>query len=61
MHGAEALRIHKEVLAAKGPVFRLREATLDHLADCACRLIRGEGSTPGARLGHILRGVHGAL
>ena len=46
MHGAEALRIHREVLAAKGPVFRLQAATVDHLADCAYRLVSGDGSTP---------------
>ena len=46
MHGAEALRIHKEVLATKGPVFSLRPATVDNLADCAYRLVKGDGSTP---------------
>jgi AraC-like DNA-binding protein len=46
MHGAEALRIHREVLATKGPVFSLRAATIDNLADCAYRLVKGDGSTP---------------
>ena len=46
MHGAEALRIHREVLATTGPVFRLQAATIDHLADCAYRLVSGDGSTP---------------
>lgn len=39
MHGAEALRIHRAVLATAGPVFRLQAATVDHIADCARRLI----------------------
>lgn len=46
MHGAEALRIHRDVLATKGPVFRVQPATVDHLADCAYRLVTGSGSTP---------------
>jgi AraC-like DNA-binding protein len=46
MQGAEALRIHREVLAAKGPVFRLQAATVEHLADCAYRLVIGDGLTP---------------
>jgi AraC-like DNA-binding protein len=46
MQGAEALRIHREVLAAKGPVFRLQAATVEHLADCAYRLVIGDELTP---------------
>ena len=47
MNGQEALRIHRSILAATGPVFRLRPETIEHLADCSLRLIDG-GETPGA-------------
>ncbi len=46
MHGSEALRIHREVLNAAGPVFRLQPATVDHLAHCAYRLVTGDAATP---------------
>ena len=46
MNGSEALRVHKEVLAAAGPVFRLQSKTIDHLADCTLRLVTGDGATP---------------
>lgn len=36
MSGQEALRLHRTILAAAGPVFRLREATIETLAG-ACR------------------------
>ena len=40
MHGAEALQIHKEVLAAKPSCPQAAGSDpLDHLADCACRLM----------------------
>lgn len=39
MNGEEALRIHRDVLAAAGPIFRLHDPTIDHLADCASRLV----------------------
>lgn len=48
MHGREALRIHREILAANGPVLRLREETIEHLARCTLRFVEGEGETPGA-------------
>nr|WP_292653797.1 AraC family transcriptional regulator [Mesorhizobium sp.] len=47
MNGEEALRIHKSILAAVGPVLRLQPSTIDHLADCSVRLITGAVS-PGA-------------
>lgn len=45
MNGEEALRIHRFILAAAGPVLRLQPETVDHLADCGLRLVR-EGTTP---------------
>ncbi len=48
MHGREALRIHREILAANGPVLRLRPETIEHLARCTLRFIEGGGETPGA-------------
>ncbi|WP_170251386.1 AraC family transcriptional regulator [Rhizobium sp. SEMIA 4085] len=47
MHGEETLRIHKMVLGLAGPVLRLKSSTIDHLADCSLRLVKG-ASTPGA-------------
>lgn len=47
MNGEETLRIHKLVLAATGPVLRLQPATIDHLADCSLRLVKG-ATSPGA-------------
>lgn len=41
MNGEEALRIHRLILAAAGPVLKLQQATIDHLADCSLRLVRG--------------------
>lgn len=48
MSGQEAVRIHRTVQAASGPVLRLRQNTLDRIADCCLRLVEGEGETPGA-------------
>jgi len=45
MNGEEALRIHRLILAAAGPILRLQQATIDHLADCSLRLI-GSAKTP---------------
>ncbi|WP_414087727.1 AraC family ligand binding domain-containing protein [Rhizobium sp. BR 314] len=45
MNGEEALRIHRLILSAAGPVLKLQQATIDHLADCSLRLVRG-ASTP---------------
>jgi AraC-like DNA-binding protein len=44
MNGEEALRIHKSILSVSGPVLRLQPATIDHLADCSLRLIKGAAS-----------------
>ena len=46
MNGEEALRIHRSVLAAQGPVLRLPTETIEHLADCSLRLI-GHAETAG--------------
>lgn len=48
MNGQEALRIHRAIQAVTGPVLRLRPDTIEHLADCAYRLIDGRGESPGA-------------
>lgn len=47
MNGEETLRIHKMVLALAGPVFKLQQSTIDHLADCSLRLVKG-ANTPGS-------------
>lgn len=41
MNGEEALRIHRLILAATGPLLKLQQSTIDHLADCSLRLVRG--------------------
>lgn len=46
--GQEAVRIHQLLLAATGPVFRLKAETVERLAGLSLRLIEGEGETPGA-------------
>ena len=48
MSGQEAVRIHRTIQAATGPVLRLRPETIEHIADCCLRLIEGKGETPGA-------------
>lgn len=48
MNGVEALRIHELILHARGPLLRLRPQTVEQLAACSLRLIRGEGDRPGA-------------
>lgn len=45
MNGEEALRIHRLVLAAAGPVLKLQQTTIDHLADCSLQLVH-EANTP---------------
>ncbi|AYG68375.1 AraC family transcriptional regulator (plasmid) [Rhizobium sp. CCGE531] len=45
MNGEEALRIHRLILSAAGPVLKLQPTTVDHLADCGLRLVRG-ATTP---------------
>jgi AraC-like DNA-binding protein len=47
MNGEEALRIHKAILAATGPILNLKLETVEHLADCSRRLISGGADTPG--------------
>jgi AraC-like DNA-binding protein len=46
--GQEAVRIHRLILAATGPVLRLRPETVERLAKLSLRLIDGEGEAPGA-------------
>jgi AraC-like DNA-binding protein len=48
MSGQEAVRIHRTIQAAAGPVFRPRPETIERIADCCLRLIEGKGETPGA-------------
>lgn len=48
MNGIEALRIHEMVLNAHGPVLKLKKSTIDALANCTLRLMRGDAETPGA-------------
>ena len=45
MNGEEALRIHRLILSGAGPVLKLQQATIDHLADCSLRLVKG-ATTP---------------
>ena len=47
MNGEETLRIHQLVLSTSGPVLKLQPSTIDHLADCSLRLVRG-ATSPGA-------------
>lgn len=48
MNGIEALRLHEMVLNVHGPVLKLKTATIDALANCTMRLMRGEADSPGA-------------
>src|SRR4249919_580000 len=48
MSGQEAVRIHRVIQASTGPVLKLRPDTVEHVAACCLRLIRGEGETPGS-------------
>ncbi|NGO50092.1 AraC family transcriptional regulator [Allomesorhizobium camelthorni] len=48
MNGDEALRIHKAILAATGPILKLKPETIEHLADCSLRLISGGADAPGS-------------
>ncbi|KAA0695450.1 AraC family transcriptional regulator [Neorhizobium sp. P12A] len=47
MNGEEALRVHRSILAVAGPVLKLQQPTIDHLADCSLRLVKGANS-PGS-------------
>ncbi len=46
LNGEEAMRIQRAVLATTGPVLRLKETTVDRLADCLERLLSSETDTP---------------
>ena len=46
--GQEAVAIQRDILAAAGPVFRLQERTVEHLAGCCRRLIQSRAESPGA-------------
>jgi AraC-like DNA-binding protein len=46
MHGAEALRIHREVLAAAGPVFKINAETIETLAGCTHELATERDISP---------------
>ncbi len=48
MNGEEALRIHKAILAATGPILNLKPETIERLADCSLRLISGGADQPGS-------------
>jgi AraC-like DNA-binding protein len=48
MSGQEAVRVHRAIQAAVGPILRLRTETIEHIAACCLRLIDGQGETPGA-------------
>lgn len=47
MNGEEALRIHRDVIEAEGPILHLAPDTIDHLAYACLRLLDGEATTPG--------------
>jgi AraC-like DNA-binding protein len=46
--GQDAVRIHRMIQAHAGPVLQLRAGTVETLARCSLRLIKGEGDLPGA-------------
>jgi AraC-like DNA-binding protein len=48
MHGEEALRIHQDILDVTGPILKLKPGTVDRLADCTLRLIKGGADRPGS-------------
>lgn len=48
MSGQEAVRIHRTIQAATGPVLKLSDETIERIADCSLRLIEGAGETAGA-------------
>ncbi|MCW6508274.1 AraC family transcriptional regulator [Lichenifustis flavocetrariae] len=45
--GQEAVAIQRDILAVAGPVFRLQERTIEHLAGCCRRLIESRAEAPG--------------
>ncbi|MCD1633313.1 AraC family transcriptional regulator [Martelella mediterranea] len=46
LNGEEAMRIQRAVLATTGPVLKLKEETVNQLADCLSRLLSSETDTP---------------
>lgn len=59
MNGEEALRIHRLILAAAGPVLKLQQATIDKLASHSLQLVRN-ADTP-AKASAIAYGAAMAL
>ncbi|MET0747402.1 MAG: AraC family transcriptional regulator [Rhizobium sp.] len=59
MNGEEALRIHRLILAAAGPVLKLQQATIDKLASHSLQLVR-DADTP-AKASAIAYGAAMAL
>lgn len=59
MNGEEALRIHRLILAAAGPVLKLQQATIDQLASHSLQLVR-DADTP-AKASAIAYGAAMAL
>jgi AraC-like DNA-binding protein len=47
MSGQEALRIHRNLIAARGPVLQLSVPTIEHLASCCLRIVEDTSPTPG--------------
>lgn len=47
MNGKEALRLHRDVIEASGPVLRLSPAAIAHLARTCLMLLDGAAATPG--------------
>ena len=48
MSGQEAIRLHRTIQAVTGPILKLGQETLEHVARCCLRLVNGEGNSPGA-------------
>ncbi|WP_319519703.1 AraC family transcriptional regulator [uncultured Martelella sp.] len=46
LNGEEAMRIQRAVLATSGPVLKLKDKTVDELANCLGRLLSSETDTP---------------
>ena len=48
MSGQEALRVHRSVIAASGPVLKLSSPTVERLASCCLRILEDSSNAPGA-------------
>jgi len=48
MSGQEALRVHRSVIAAAGPVLRLNPRAIERLASCCLRILEDSRKAPGA-------------